>query len=512
MPHNRGEYVDAAPLRNFLMKKAGIGNMDEQKLILIADDEKRLRENISYAIDDDNYHIVLVQNETEALNCIDNEQVDILIVPLKTAEIDGMHVLEIAKQRNPDVGIILTTTQSIADTDTAIKAMNQAGAHYFLSKPINLDQLNAVLRKVIDQQRLVSENKQLQQELDSKFGLVGFTGDSVAMHKVYETITLIAPAKTTVLILGESGTGKELTARAIHFSSPRRDKPFVPLHCAALTESLLESELFGHEHGAFTGATKSKKGRFELADGGTLFLDELGEISRETQVKLLRFLDTREFERVGGEKTYHVDVRIIAATNRNLLEAVQKGEYREDLYHRLSVVTINMPPLRERKEDIPLLVDVFISEFNKENGKQISRITNQAMRFLMRYDWLGNVRELKNCIEVMVVMARHEILDVDDLPEHILMSDTNRTTQIFPIHTFEKKDFSSLFTPAPTIPSMDAFSKDQLRVYVGMSLSEIEQEVIRETLKYTNNNKAKTARILGIGKRTLYRKIEKYGL
>ncbi|MBM3238509.1 sigma-54-dependent Fis family transcriptional regulator [Candidatus Poribacteria bacterium] len=486
--------------------------MNEKKLILIADDEKRLRENISYAIDDDNYHIVLVQNESEALNCIDNEHVDILIVPLKTVEIDGIHVLEVAKQRNPDVGIILTTTQSIADTGAAIKAMNQAGADYFLPKPINLDQLNAVLKKVIDQQRLVSEYKHLQQQLDLKFGLVGFTGNSTAMHKVYETITQIAPAKTTILILGESGTGKELAARAIHLSSPRRDKPFVPIHCAALTESLLESELFGHERGAFTGATNAKKGRFELADGGTLFLDEVGEVNHETQVKLLRVLDTREFERVGGEKTYHVDVRIIAATNRNLSEAVQHGEYRDDLYHRLSVVTINMPPLRERKEDIPLLVDAFITEFNQENNRKISGITNQTMRFLMRYDWLGNVRELKNCIEGMVVMARHEILDVDDLPEHILMSDTNRTTHIFPLHPFEKKEFSRLLTPAPTIPPMDGTYKNQLQVHVGMSLNDIEQEVIQETLKYTNNNKAKTARILGIGKRTLYRKIEKYGL
>ncbi|MFQ6040621.1 MAG: sigma-54-dependent transcriptional regulator [Candidatus Poribacteria bacterium] len=487
--------------------------MDEQKLILIADDEKRLRENISYAIDDDNYHIVLVQNETEALNCIDNEFVDILIVPLKTNEIDGIHLLEVAKRRNPDVGVILTTTQSIADTGAAIKAMNQAGAHYFLSKPINLDQLNAVLKKVIDQQRLASENKQLQQQLDSKFGLVGFTGHSAAMHKVYETITQIAPAKTTVLILGESGTGKELAARAIHLSSPRRDKPFIPIHCAALTESLLESELFGHERGAFTGATNVKKGRFELADGGTLFLDEVGEINNEIQVKLLRVLDTREFERVGGEKTYHVDVRIIAATNRNLLEAVQNGEYREDLYHRLSVVAINMPPLRDRKEDIPLLVDAFIREFNEENNKQLSGITNQAMRFLMRYDWRGNVRELKNCIEGMVVMARpNKILDVDDLPEHILLADTNPTAQILPVHTLKKRESSPFLTPAPTISSMDAFHNAQLRVHVGMSLSDIEQEVIRETLKYTNNNKAKTARILGIGKRTLYRKIEKYGL
>jgi len=493
------------------LKKVG-NEMNERKLILIADDDKRLRENISYAIDDDSYHIVLAQNETEALNCIDSEHVDILIIPLKTVDIDGIHVLEIAKQQNPDVGIILTTTQSIADTDAAIKAMNQAGAHYFLPKPINLDQLNAVLKKVIDQQRLISEYKQLQQQLDAKFGLIGFTGNSTAMHRVYETITQVAPAKTTVLILGESGTGKELAARAIHFNGPRRDKPFVAIHCAALTESLLESELFGHERGAFTGATSSKRGRFEIADGGTLFLDEIGEVNPEIQVKLLRVLDTREFERVGGEKTYHVDVRIIAATNRNLLEAVQKGEYREDLYHRLSVVTINMPPLRERREDIPLLVDTFISEFSKENGKQISGITNQAMRFLMRYDWQGNIRELKNCIEGMVVMARHGILDVDDLPEHILMSDTNRTAQIFPIQKFEKKAFSPLLTPVPTIPSINDYHKNQLRVHVGMSLEDIEQEAIRETLRYTNNNKAKTARILGIGKRTLYRKIEKYGL
>ena len=469
------------------------------------------------------------------MNCIDNEQVDILIVPLRASTIDGMHVLQIAKRKNPDMGIILTTTQSIDDTDAAIKAMNQAGANYFLPKPINLDQLNAVLKKVIHEQQLISENKQLQQQLDSKFGLVGFTGNSTAMHRVYETITQVAPAKTTVLILGESGTGKELAARAIHYNSPRRDKPFVALHCAALTETLLESELFGHERGAFTGATKSKKGRFEIANGGTLFLDEVGEINEETQIKLLRVLDTRSFERVGGEKTHRVDVRIIAATNKNLWEAVQNGEYREDLYYRLSAVTFHMPPLRRRKEDIPLLVDTFISEFSAENGKKVSGITNQAMRFLMRYDWQGNVRELKNCIEGMVVMARNEILDVDDLPEHILMSDTNRTTQLLPApNTFKKREFPLSLPPAPIIsaidvptesrewmpiddretiiPSINVSYENQLQVHVGMSLEDIEKEAIKETLRYTNNNKAKTARVLGIGKRTLYRKIEKYEL
>jgi transcriptional regulator with GAF, ATPase, and Fis domain len=308
----------------------------------------------------------------------------------------------------------------------------------------------------------------------------------------------------------------------------------------------LESELFGHERGAFTGATNDKRGRFELADGGTLFLDEVGEISPETQVKLLRVLDTREFERVGGEKTHRVDVRIVAATNKNLWAAVRNGEYRDDLYYRLGAVAIHMPPLRERREDIPLLVDTFIHEFSAENGKKVSGITNQAMRFLMRYDWFGNVRELKNCIEGMVVMARNETLDVDDLPEHILMADTNRTTQILPAQTYKKREFPLSLPPAPimqetthdfvlahpidvatessrfassidgggtTLSSINVpYEENQFRVHVGMSLEEIEKKAIEETLQYTDNNKAKTARILGIGKRTLYRKIKKYGL
>ena len=487
----------------------------EKKLILIVENDKRLREDISYAIDSDDYKIVLARNEIEALNCIDAECVDVLIVTLKSDVIDGIHILDVAKRYNPDVGVILTTTPSAADTDIAIKAMNQARAHYFLPKPINGDQLNAILKKVLDQQRLISVNTQLQQQLDDKFGLVGFNGNSAAMHRVYELIAQVAPAKTTVLIYGETGTGKELAARAIHFNSPRKHKPFVPLHCAALTESILESELFGHERGAFTGAVSTKKGRFEVADGGTLFLDEVGEISRALQVKLLRVLDTRTFERVGDPTPRHVDIRLVAATNNNLEELVQQGKYREDLYHRLRVVTIHMPPLRERKEDIPMLVDAFIREFSDENGKHIEGITNAAMRFLMRYNWPGNVRELKNCIEGMVVMARHSILDVDDLPEHILMADASYIAPKFPLYTPLRKERLSFPTPVSAMPASNETPKmllPQLNVHVGMSMDEIEREAIKATIEYTGNNKAQTARILDIGKKTLYRKIEKYGL
>jgi len=481
----------------------------EKKVILIVGNDKRLREDISYEIDNENYRILPARKGNEALNCIDSEHIDILIVAIMSG-IDWVQILEVAKLRHPDIGVILTTNQSVIDMSKARKAMADAQVDYFLTKPINFDMLNGAIAQILEKQRLIAENRQLQVQLDAKFGLVGFTGYSPKMRELYKKISQIAPTETTVLIYGESGTGKELAARAIHSGSPRKDKFFVPIHCASFTESVLGSELFGHERGAFTGATKTKRGIFERADGGTLFLDEIGEINHAIQVKLLRVLETGEFQRVGGEETLHADVRIVAATNKNLEQAVKKGEYREDLFYRLNVVTVEMPPLRERKDDIPLLVKAFIDEFNEKHARSVEGVTPQAMRIFMRYGWSGNVRELKNCIEAMMVFTPHAILDVEDIPERILVSAASEINT--PIFGCEANNSAVLPSSAPTLQLSGESSLEGLDISLGMSLEEVEREFIKETLKFANNNKAKAARILGISKSSIFRKIKEYKL
>jgi len=494
--------------------------MEEKKGILIVDNDKRLCEEISYEVDNENYRILpFAQKGNEALNCIDSEQIDILIVAIVAKGIDWVQILEAAKLRHPDIGVILTTNQSVIDMSKAGRAIADTQVDYFLTKPINFDMLNAAIAQILEKQRLIAEKKQLQQQLDSKFGLVGFTGDSPKMRQLYKKLSQVASTEATVLIYGESGTGKELAARAIHFSSPRQNKFFVPVHCASFTESLLGSELFGHERGAFTGATKIKRGIFEQADGGTLFLDEIGEINHEIQVKLLRVLETGEFQRVGGEDTLRADVRIVAATNKNLEEAVKKGEYREALFYRLNVATVEMPLLRERKDDIPLLVKTFIDEFNEKNNRSVEGITPQAMRIFMCYNWPGNVRELKNCIEAMMVFAQHAILDVEDIPERILeytaleinsavsAKDVGETCVLF-----ETQSSATLPSAMPALRLSDESSLGGLNISLGMSLEEVEREFIKATLKFTNNNKAKAARILNIGKSSIFRKIKTYNL
>lgn len=483
--------------------------MEENRVILIVDDDKRLREEVSCEIDNGNYLILPAQKGNEALNCIDREHIDILIVSI-TKGINWIQILEAAKLRHSDIGVILTTNQSVIDMSKAGKAIVDTQVDSFLTKPINFDQLNGAIAQILEKQRLISENRQLQGQLDSKFGLAGFTGNSLRMRELYKKLSQIAPTETTVLIYGESGTGKELAARAIHLNSSRRNELFLPVHCASLTESLLGSELFGHERGAFTGATDKKRGIFERADDGTLFLDEIGEINHEIQVNLLRVLETGKFQRVGGEETIHADVRIVAATNKNLEEAVKKGEFREDLFYRLNVVTIEMSPLRERKDDIPLLVNAFIDEFNGKHRRNVEGITPQAMRILVRYDWSGNVRELKNTIEAMTVFAQHSILDVEDIPERILVSASPEidTTILIP----EAENFAAFPGSAPTIQLNDESSPSELNISLGMSLEEVEREFVKETLKFTSNNKAKAARILGISKSNIFRKIKKYNL
>jgi DNA-binding NtrC family response regulator len=378
-----------------------------------------------------------------------------------------------AKEMNPDlITIILTAYGSV---EAAVSAMKQ-GAYDFVTKPINLDEIDILLKRAISSRRIEQENISLRQQLEKKYGFDQIIGNAPQMKQIFETIKQVAPTKATVLITGESGTGKELIANAIHLHSLRKDNPFVDVHCAALVETLLESELFGHEKGAFTGAIQQKPGRFELADGGTLFMDEVSEMNLSAQVKLLRVLETQKFKRVGGTKDIKVDIRLIAATNTSLEHRVKEGKFREDLYYRLNVVAIRVPPLRERKEDIPVLLKSFLNEFNREHKKQITGIHPDAMQRLMDYSWPGNVRELRNMTESIVILSKkHEIL-LDDLPVHIKEGTT-----------------PMLFRETGNI-------------------QEAEKVLIMEALRKTRNNKTKAAQIIGISRRTLHRKLHEYGI
>jgi DNA-binding NtrC family response regulator len=347
------------------------------------------------------------------------------------------------------------------------------GAYDFLTKPVNLDHLSIVVKRALANRELSLKHKKLEDELAKSNQFKTMIGSSVAMSQVFDTISRAAPAKASILITGESGVGKELVADALHELSPRKGKPLIKVHCAAIPDSLIESELFGHEKGAFTGAVSRRRGRFELANEGTLFLDEIGEIEQNIQIKLLRVLQERKFERVGGEETIETDVRIIAATNRDLKAEIEKGTFREDLYFRLNVVNIRVPPLRERKDDLPILISTFLREFSRENGKQIEGFNEKAQAAMYNYDWPGNVRELRNCVESAVVMARGNIITETELP--------------------------------PTI-SLRSDEK-WIRIPMGATLDESERIIIQDTLNSFKGNKTKTAEVLGIGRKTLHRKL-----
>ena len=444
------------------------------KTILIVDDDENVRESIIHELSKEGYNAIPAADEAGALDHLHEKRIDLLITALKVPTIDGIKLLGIAKERNPDVDVIMMANAT--NVEMAVEAI-KAGAHDLQTKPIDIDKLKTSVGKLLGKQIIVADDIEHHHPLDSKFGLTGFVGNSEKMQQAYTTISRVAPVMTTVLLSGETGTGKSLAAKAIHYSSPRRDKPFVELSCAALPEGVIESELFGHERGAFTSALNARKGRFELADGGTLFLNDVSDISPYTQVKLLRVLEDKEFERVGGQEIVKVDVRLIAATNKSLEEALEEGRLREDLYYRLHGVTIEIPPVRQRKEDIPLLVEFFVQEANRLNGMNVRGVTDQAMQYLLKYNWPGNVRELKNCIEGMVVMARRSVLGVSDLPKRI---------------------------------SRAGDDSWQVDIHVGMSVKDAERELIVETLKYTNNNKALAAKILNMGLRTLFRKVKEY--
>ena len=443
--------------------------------VLIVDDEKNTREGLSRALRK-NYRVLLAEHGHQALEIMDREPVDVLLSDIRMPGMDGLTLVQRALTREPQpVCILLTAYGSI---EMAVEAMKR-GAYDFLTKPVNLDKVEILLKRALDSRSIEAENRRLHEQLDSKFGMENLIGESAPMQQVFDTVRQVAAARATVLIEGESGTGKEMAAHAIHRLSPRAKGPMIALHCAALSDSLLESELFGHEKGAFTGATERRRGRFEAADGGTLFLDEIGEISPAVQVKILRVLEERCFERVGGQETIDVDIRLIAATNRDLKKMVDEGKFREDLYYRLHVVSIRMPPLREHPEDIPLLCRHFLDQFNRENSTALAGFTPDALEAMTQYDWPGNVRELRNAVERMVVMARGDKLTLRDIPAPIRDAAAPRAGRGAP---------------------------------AALSLEHAERQMIVEALRATGDNRTLAAERLGISRRTLHRKLNEYGL
>jgi len=438
--------------------------------ILVVDDERVMRDSLSEWLREDGYEVVAVEDGVQALNKVRAERWDVLLVDLKMPGMDGIEVLREVKKFDPDIPVIIMT--AYATVDSAVTAMKE-GAYDYIVKPFNPEEIGLAIRKIIAFQDLLKENIYLRQELEKKYAFMDIIGKSHKMQEVLALVKTVAKSNSTILIEGESGTGKELVARAIHNSSLRSEGPFVAVSCAALPESLLESELFGHEKGAFTGAIARKKGRFELANNGTLFLDEIGDISPKTQVGLLRILEEKEFRRVGGTEVIKTDVRIISATNKDLKKLVEQEIFREDLYYRINVVSIQLPPLRERKQDIPLLVQHFLKKYCLENKKDLDGLSEEASRLLMKYDWPGNVRELENIIERAVVVAKGNIILPDDLP---------------------------------LLPS----SEGRLEPTSDMSLQELEREHIVRVLQSNDWNITKTAKKLGIDRNTLSSKIKKY--
>jgi len=443
--------------------------------ILVVDDEKNIREGLAEALSLDGHAVRTAADGAEALRAVEESLVDLVITDLKMPALSGSELLKTLASRYPGLPVIVLTGHGTIED--AVEAMRY-GAFDFLTKPVNLDHLSMLAKRALERGELSRKNRELEAEIEAQRRSSSIIGSSQEMKRVFELVRRVAPTKASVLVTGESGVGKELVADAIHNLSPRRDGPFVKVHCAALAESLLESELFGHEKGSFTGAQARKRGRFELADKGSLFLDEIGEINQNVQIKILRVLQERRFERVGGEETVETDVRIVAATNRDLKKEIAEGRFREDLYYRLNVVNIHVPPLRERRDDIPLLAMAFLKEFAGENGKSVEGFDPKARSALYAYGWPGNVRELRNCVESAVVMARGGLVGLDDLP-----------------------------------PTLRASGEDRdIRVPAGSSLAEAEKILIRETLAAQNGNKSRSAEILGIGRKTLYQKIEEYGI
>jgi len=451
--------------------------------ILIVDDEKNYPTILSAVLEEEGFETYTANSGIDALDTIGHSDVDLVLTDMKMPEMDGMALLEKIKASDPDLPVIIMT--AYGTVDKAVEAM-QKGAYSYILKPFDNDRLVVFVNKAISMYRVVKENRRLLDDVTAKYRFDNIIGKSKAMQDVFETIKKVAPANATILIEGENGTGKELVARSIHFNGPRRDKPFIAVNCSALAETLLESELFGHEKGAFTGATAMKKGRFELADSGTLFLDEIGELSQNLQVKLLRILQERMFERVGGTRSVSVDVRIIVATNKHLKSEIEAGRFREDLFYRLNVLYLNLPPMRERQEDIRLLVDYFIRKYAQErkSGIPVVGIDQDVERLLYDYNWPGNVRELENVIERAMIMCAGREIQVGDLPKH-----------------FKNQVYNTLH--------MDGIP---VNAKLNETLVMVEMALITRALKLSDNVQARAAELLGIGKSGLNQKIKKYKL
>jgi len=441
--------------------------------ILVVDDEPLVRNFLREVLEAEDYEVLTTEDGLSALKEVERGGIDLVITDVRMPKLNGIDLLKEVKKRSPSTLVVVIT--AYGTIENAVEAMKN-GACDYITKPLSPEQIKLAIQKASQHKNLLNENRYLRSEVSQRYNFEQLIGRSPQMRRVYEMIDRVAPTNATVLIQGESGTGKELVARAIHYRSPRKDKPFVKVNCAALPEDLLESELFGHERGAFTGAVSKREGRFELADRGTLLLDEISETSPAFQAKLLRVLQEQEFERVGGSKTIKVDVRVIATTNKDLKQAIREGKFREDLYYRLNVLPIYLPPLRERKEDIPLLVQHFLEKYSRQNGLRIKSLSKKCLDMMMQYEWPGNVRELENVIERAVVMSEGETI----FPENI-----------------------SLSSPV---------QKMGLSFPEEITLEEMEKRLILHTLQRTGGNRTEAAKILGISVRTVRNKLKKYGM
>jgi len=454
---------------------------DKVRSVLIVDDEVGARESLKMILKND-YEVILAKNAEEAFLQIKAHSPDVILLDIILPDLDGLKVLDQIKQNDPDmVVIMITATKTVK---TAVEAM-KLGAYDYVTKPFDIDELRLIISRSLSTKALEQEVKYRREEMDKNFDFGNIIGKSKLMKEIFKVVKQIADSKSTALIMGESGTGKELISRAIHYNSNRKNYPFVTINCAAIPETLIESELFGHEKGAFTNAIERKLGRCEVANQGTLFLDEIGELSLATQAKTLRFLEEKEFNRVGGSKTIKVDVRLITATNKDLNQLIKKGSFREDLYYRINVVPIVIPPLRDRKEDIPVLIDHFINKFNIENNKTVKGFSKEALELMMQYEWPGNVRELENLVERVIALTFNEHIQSSELP----LSFKN-------------------------IPKINGLKESVLdgKVSFIQAEEEFEREVILDALKRTNNIQSHAAEILGISRRILKYKMDKLGI
>ncbi|MBC8432740.1 MAG: sigma-54-dependent Fis family transcriptional regulator [Desulfobacterales bacterium] len=446
--------------------------------ILIVDDDSTHRKMLETVLSTDGYNIRQAEDGQAAIAAVEESFYDLILMDIRMNQIGGIEALKGIKEISPEIPIIMMTGYS--SVSTAVDAL-KSGAYDYLTKPLDIDELKILVNNALHHHQLQQENIYLKERLEDRFDFSNIIGKSSEMGKLFETIALVAPSEATVLINGESGTGKELIANAIHQNSIRKEKPMIKVNCAALPETLLESELFGHEKGAFTGALKSRQGRFKLAHKGSIFLDEIGEMAPQTQAKILRVLQEREFEPVGSSNTIRVDTRVIAATNKNLKEEIKEGHFREDLFYRINVVSISVPPLRNRREDIPLLAIFFLKRYAEKNRRLIKGFTPRAIDVLMRYEWPGNIRELENMVERAVIMTR---------------SDTITTAEL-----------------SDTLQALD-YEEQQSRIDLspGRSLKDVEKEMILRTLEMAEGNRTHTAKILGISRRTLQLKLKEYGV